>query len=137
MLRKSLIATLLVAASLPAWALEVKPGLWEQVIISDAGTAETPQSMTDQHCMSEEDAKDPEAAFRRDFSEAGFTDVEYTQNGNTINAAASHASGGQDVELKITITRHSDEHTSSTTEVISNSASSTTTQESRWIAEDC
>ncbi len=136
MLWKSLITTLLVAASLPAWALEVKPGLWEQVIESNALGGETPQEMTDQQCITQEEAKDPEAAFRRDFSAAGFDNSEYTQNGNTINASASNTSGGQDVEIKITMTKLSDEHTTSNTEV-SSGETITTTQESRWIAEDC
>ncbi len=35
MLRKSLIATQLLEAWVPAWAFELKPGLWEQVIYSD------------------------------------------------------------------------------------------------------
>lgn len=136
MLRKSVIATLLVTASLPAWAFELKPGLWEQTIESNALGGETPQEMTDQQCITEEEAKDPEAAFRSDFNEAGFTDIEFTQSGNTVHASASNSYGGQDVEINITITQHSEEHTTSKTELIS-SETITTTQENRWIAEDC
>lgn len=136
MLKKSLLATLLVTASLPAWALDLEPGLWGQVIESDAGNGEALQKFSRQECLTEEDAKDPEAAFRRDFSDAGFTDVEFAQNRNTVNATAFNTSGDQDVEMKITLIKHSDKHTSSTTEVIS-SSTSTTTFESRWIEEDC
>ncbi|TVP52405.1 MAG: DUF3617 family protein [Halomonas sp.] len=104
------------------------------VIVIDAGASQMPEEIIKQQCITEEDAKNPEAAFRRDFTAAGFTVAEFKQDGNTMNATATHVSEVQNI---ITSTKHSEVHTSSTTNVISSSASSTSTQESRWIAEDC
>ena len=82
-MKKSLLATLLIAASMPAWAIELRPGLWEHVLVTDVGASQAPQEETKHQCITEEDAKDPEAAFRRDFRSVGFTDIEFEQDGNT------------------------------------------------------
>lgn len=138
MLRNSLLATLLIAASIPAWAFEVKPGLWEttSVMEGDQLPAELRQETIDQHCMTAEEAQNPESAIRKDFNEAGFTNIDLSQSNNTISAKASNSSAGQNVEIEISITKHSDEHTSSRSQVTS-SETLVTTQESRWVSEDC
>lgn len=138
MLKKSLLAPLLIAASLPAWAFEIKPGLWEttNVMEGEELPEELQQETINQQCITVEEARDPELAIRQSFNEFGFATVDGSQNEDTITVKASNSSDNQNLEIELTITKHSDEHTSARSKVIS-SETLITTQESHWISEDC
>ncbi len=63
MLRKSLVATLLVAASMPVWGLDIKPGHWEMTRVMEGNLPpELTQELAYEECISQEQADNLECS---------------------------------------------------------------------------
>lgn len=136
MIKNTIIATLLIAIPLTVLGLDLKPGLWEITRAMENGQL-SEESKSAQHCLTERVITNPEATYREDLSYAGFTDITFTQDGNTINVTGVSALDDSTDKIDMTISKHSDEFTSSRTEEVRGGETYVITQESRWISEDC
>jgi len=124
-------------------ANEIQPGAWQDTEISSVnGKAEPQKVSTD--CVKPEDAKDPvkmiQASFKDQAQQCKKLNVK--ENGNVILFEMQCGDPKQgSIDMTMTYTVHSPQHTSSTTTstmtIMGQKTVSTLTTESKWLAAAC
>lgn len=138
-MKKSLLATLLIAASMPAWSLDIKPGHWEMTRIMKGDLPpELTQELAYEECITQEEIDDLEGTFRESMTAASGHDLVFTHSENTLNVTAVNTASNPSISMDVTMTRHSDEHTRTISEVNPEGEEPfTIIQEGHWVKEDC
>ncbi|QPI65975.1 DUF3617 domain-containing protein [Vreelandella venusta] len=137
MLKKGLIATLLVATSLPAWSLDIKSGHWEMTRVMQGNLPpELTQELAYEECMTQSEIDDLEGTFRESMTDGGFHNLVFSHGENTLNVTAVNTTSTPNISMDVTMTRYSDEHFKTITEATSQEPF-TIIQEGHWVREGC
>ncbi|MBH8578740.1 DUF3617 domain-containing protein [Bisbaumannia pacifica] len=138
MSRCFLLASMLVIASAPTWANDLKPGQWEMTMSMEGEhlPSQLSQERTRRMCMSESETADMAVTMRERWQGAGCDDINVTRDDNIIEAQASCDHGGKATSIDGQATLHSDEHFTSQI-VVTNDTVVTTHHEARWVSSDC
>ncbi len=133
--------------TLPARALEVQPGLWQDTETGETnGKKDPPKVTTD--CIKPEDAKDivknAQAQMKESMKDQAqqCSKLNIQENGNAVLFEMKCGDPKQGaIDMIMTLTVHSPQHTStigkSTMTFMGQKMVSTMTTDSKWVAKDC